>query len=73
MDRDTFLTALRGGPILVRMNDGQTYRIPSIEHATCDQIAAYVLADGQSHVKILSLVGMVFIEPAPSPTGRAAG
>ncbi len=47
------------------MKTGQTYEIPSREHAIIDSIAAHVLtkdADGKFRTRILALVCMVSIE-----------
>jgi hypothetical protein len=65
MDRDTLNEAIQGGPIRVTMNSGQTYEIPSRDHAIVDSIAAHVLtkdADGKFRTRILALVCMVSIE-----------
>ena len=65
MDRETFLAALRKGPIRVTMNDGSQYNIQSTELCVVDQIAAHALyqEDGVWKTRILSLVCMISIEP----------
>ncbi len=73
MDRETLNDAIQGGPIRVTMNTGQSFEIPSRDHAIVDSIAAHVLtkdADGKYRARILALVCMVSIEKLePSANG----
>lgn len=73
MDRETLNDAIQGGPIRVTNNTGQSFEIPSRDHAIVDSIAAHVLtkdADGKYRARILALVCMVSIEKLePSANG----
>ena len=73
MDRETLNDAIQGGPIRVTMNTGQSFEIPSRDHAIVDSIAAHVLtkdADGKYRARILAIVCMVSIEKLePSANG----
>lgn len=65
MDRETLLEAIRKGPVIVHMNDGSKFEIPSMEFAVVGNIGAYVLvkdADGKLRGRHLALVCMVQIE-----------
>ncbi len=67
MDRETLLNAIKEGPVVVKMNDGSRYEIPSIEFATVGDIAAYVLVrdgDGKLRARSLALVCMCSVEGA---------
>lgn len=66
MDRETLLAAIREGPVVISMNDGSRYEIPSAEFATVSDIAAAVLVrdpDGKLRHRLLSLVCMCSVEP----------
>jgi hypothetical protein len=66
MDRETLMTAIKEGPVVVRMNDGSRYEIPGLEFATVSDIAAAVLVsdkDGKLRHRLLSLVCMCSVEP----------
>lgn len=66
MDRETLVDAIKQGPVRITMNDGRTFDVPSLEFATVDSMAAYVLTktdDNKYRARILSLVTMVSIEP----------
>jgi hypothetical protein len=66
VDRETLLNAIKEGPVVVHMNDGSRYEIPSVEFATVSDIAAAVLvkdADGKWRHRLLSLVCMCSVEP----------
>ena len=66
MDRETLQTAIKEGPIVVRMNDGSRYEIHGPEFATVSDIAAAVLVrdpDGKLRHRLLSLVCMCSVEP----------
>jgi hypothetical protein len=43
VDREVVLTAIKGGPVVVHMNDDSRYEIPSVEFATVSDIAVAVL------------------------------
>ena len=65
MDRTTLINALRLGPIRIKMNDGTSYNVPSIELYSVTDIAAYLVTldkDGKWRGRHLALVCMVSIE-----------
>jgi hypothetical protein len=66
MDRETLQTAIKEGPVVVKMNDGSRYEIHGLEFATVSDIAAAVVVrdpDGKLRHRLLSLVCMCSVEP----------
>jgi len=66
MDREGLNTLIRQGPVRIRMNNGDTYDVPSIEFATVGDIAAAVLVrgdDSKLRPLHLALVAMCSVEP----------
>ncbi len=69
MDREELTAILRKTPIRIRMNDGCSYEVPSLEFASIGDIAASVLhrsPDGKLRHVYLPLVTMCVVEPIDS-------
>jgi hypothetical protein len=69
MDREELTTILHDTPVVIRMNDGREYEVPSREFVTVSDIAASVLyrhADGKLRHVYLPLVTMSGVEPLAS-------
>ena len=66
MDREELTELIKQGPVRIRMNNGETYDVPSIEFAVVSDIAASVLVRGEDdkmRTKHLALVAMCSVEP----------
>ncbi|MGL4514136.1 MAG: hypothetical protein ACRCT8_13680 [Lacipirellulaceae bacterium] len=69
MDRDSILELIRLGPVRIKMNNGDTFDVPSIEFATVSDLTAAVLVrseDGKLRHRLLSLVAICSVEPLAS-------
>ena len=65
MDKDELTTRLRGGPAVIRMNDGRSYEVPGLESTLISDIAASILHrgdDGKLRHVYLPLVTMAAVE-----------
>jgi hypothetical protein len=66
MDREALTELIKQGPVLVKMNNGDAYEIPSSEFALVSDLHVYVLvrseSDGKLRAKILSLVAICSAE-----------
>lgn len=69
MDRHELTELIRQGPVRVRMNNGDTYEIPSSEFAAVSDISAAVLVrnNGKLTFRHLALVCICSVELLPSP------
>jgi len=68
MHREELTELIRQGPVRVKMNNGDTFEIPSSEFATVSDISAAVLVrdDGRLIHRHLSLVCICSAEVLPS-------
>lgn len=67
MDREALTELIKQGPVLVKMNNGDAYEIPSSEFALVSDLHVYVLVRSESDEKlrakmILSLVAICSAE-----------
>ncbi len=65
MDREELNELIKQGPVRIKMNNGETYDVPSIEFAVVGDIAAAVLVRGEDNklrTKHLTLVTMCSVE-----------
>lgn len=68
LDKDELTTILRGGPAIIRMNDGRSYEVPGLESTLIGDIAASILhrgEDGKLRHVYLPLVTMSAVDAAP--------
>ncbi len=60
MDREELNQLIKEGPVLIKMNNGDTFEIPSPEFAVVSDLHVHLLvrseSDGKLRAKILSLV-----------------
>ncbi len=67
MDREELLAMIEAGPILIRMNDGRSYEVPSAKHILVSSMSAVVLHKGDDDKWrniTLPLVTMTGVEQA---------
>jgi len=55
MDREELTQCIAEGPILIRMNDGRSYEVPSPEMIVVSDISATVLCRSESDGKLRSV------------------